>query len=74
MNNKTIQGLEHDVIDRVSAAILMCEASRYDDMRKVLMEAIGIVVEMRILHDRIIADYESTEHPKPRDELTGYDS
>jgi hypothetical protein len=66
--SKTMQGLEYNLIDLISAAILLCEDGRVEDMRKRLMDAIGIAVEMRILHDRMMTDHESGE-PKPRDGL-----
>ena len=56
MSSRTIEGLEHSAIDKISAAVIWCEMSRPDKVRAALMEAIGIVCEMRIIHDQLIAD------------------
>lgn len=66
--SKTISGLEHEAIDKISAAILACEMGESGKeknhltiMRELLVSTIGIVVEIRLLHDRLIADLEKKE-------------
>lgn len=61
MSNKTIAGLEHEAIDKISAAILNCEHGEPQKQRDILVEAIGIIVEIRILHDRLVHDLERHE-------------
>ena len=60
-NSKTLHGLEHEAIDNISAAMLFYETQNVAKARETLKKAIALIVEMRIVHDRLMADLDP--HP-----------